>query len=448
MAESILPDSSFALPSAAVHSQRRIAVQRKRNREQKGCVVRIGDQWCVRYADWRIVNGVRVRRQSLTHKLGAVLDEHARLKRPPKYILKLQAEFIEQVNRSSGHAEACSTIGQFVESNWFPFVQEHLSSSTFDGYRFYWNHLLKPYCGSKLLRDYTTEQAEKMLNEIGRHHPEMRTATLHKLRSILSGIFKRAIGQGCRTGHNPIREVTPPKGLESSQTYAYTQEEIFQMLGTIPHEATRVIMAIAGYCGLSKSEIQGLCWEAYDAEKGEITVVSGVVNGKRGDPKTKARKASVPVISRVRELLDLYRLRLGNPTTGVMFATEIGTPLCLHNLFTRQIDPILNACAECGKVKAKHQREDHDFRRREDRVEWHGWHAFRRGLATNLNELRVPDLTIQRIMRHANVTTTRRNYIKIREDNVTAGMTLLDAELRRVETVQLEAQNQKAERVN
>lgn len=86
----------------------------------------------------------------------------------------------------------------------------------------------------------------------------MKNATLHKLRSILSGIFKRAIGQGLRPGHNPIREVTPPKGLPSGETYAYTLEEIRQILGVITDEITRVMIALAGYVGLSKSEIQGL----------------------------------------------------------------------------------------------------------------------------------------------------------------------------------------------
>jgi hypothetical protein len=36
-------------------------------------------------------------------------------------------------------------------------------------------------------------------------------------------------------------------------------------------------------------------------------------------------------------------------------------------------------------------------------VSWHGWHAFRRGLATTLHRLRVPDKTIQAILRHSNV---------------------------------------------
>jgi integrase len=296
--------------------------------------------------------------------------------------------------------------------------------------------MLKPYVGGDLLRDFTTAQAETVLNEIGRQHPQIRKATLHKLRSMLSAIFKRGIGLGYRTGPNPCREITLPNALPPQATHAYTLPEIRRMLSLIQHESTRVIIALAGYCGLSRSEIQGLCWEAYDTDNSEIAVISSVVHGKRGNPKTEARKNSVPLIQPVRELLDLYRLRLGNPVSGVMFATACGTPLDLHNVFCDRIDPVLNACEQCGKARAAHRREDHEYKRRSDLVAWHGWHAFRRGLASNLYDLGLPDLLIQRILRHSNVTTTRKSYIKVREPNVTAGMAQLEAEIRRAETVQ------------
>jgi integrase len=45
-------------------------------------------------------------------------------------------------------------------------------------------------------------------------------------------------------------------------------------------------------------------------------------------------------------------------------------------------------------------------------VEWHGFHSFRRGLATNWYGLGMDEMTIKAIMRHANVETTRRHYIK------------------------------------
>jgi integrase len=45
-------------------------------------------------------------------------------------------------------------------------------------------------------------------------------------------------------------------------------------------------------------------------------------------------------------------------------------------------------------------------------IEWLGYHAFRRGLATNLRALGVDDLTIMEILRHSDVAVTRASYIK------------------------------------
>jgi len=55
-------------------------------------------------------------------------------------------------------------------------------------------------------------------------------------------------------------------------------------------------------------------------------------------------------------------------------------------------------------------------------MEWHGWHAYRRGLASNLKELGMDDLAIQRILRHGDVGTTRKSYIKVRNMKVEDAM--------------------------
>ena len=55
-------------------------------------------------------------------------------------------------------------------------------------------------------------------------------------------------------------------------------------------------------------------------------------------------------------------------------------------------------------------------------LKWKGWHAYRRGLATNLHELGVPDKVIQAILRHEDVSTTQRSYIKTVPSVVTEAM--------------------------
>jgi len=229
----------------------------KRDREQRGSVVRIGDYWCVRHADWRIENGERIRKQGLTHKLTAVLPEHRRLRNPPDYVEPMREDFMREVNRGKNAPERCSNVGTFVEDVWLPFVETRHSSSTFTVYKYYWKHILKPRCAQKMLRDFRTADAQAMLDEIARLSPEMRKATLHKLKSMLSAIFKLAIQQDYRSGPNPIRETTLPKAPEPQETYSYDLGTIREILNLVP-ENVRPIVALAAYAGLSRSEDSGV----------------------------------------------------------------------------------------------------------------------------------------------------------------------------------------------
>jgi integrase len=62
-------------------------------------------------------------------------------------------------------------------------------------------------------------------------------------------------------------------------------------------------------------------------------------------------------------------------------------------------------------------------------IEWRGWHAFRRGLATNLHRLGVDDKTIQGILRHSSLATTQEIYIKTVGLDATTAMEKLEAAL-------------------
>jgi integrase len=64
-----------------------------------------------------------------------------------------------------------------------------------------------------------------------------------------------------------------------------------------------------------------------------------------------------------------------------MFLSPVGKPVNLDALAADVIVPLVTKAG----------------------VQGHGWHAFRRGLATNLHQLGVSDKIIQRILRHANV---------------------------------------------
>jgi len=127
-----------------------------------------------------------------------------------------------------------------------------------------------------------------------------------------------------------------------------------------------------------------------------------------------------------RYTLNQHRLRSGNPEAGIMFKTRNGTPLSLNNLLNDQIRPALERCSKCSKSKSQHARADHERSRDSSLPEWRGFHAFRRGLATNLHDLGVDDLTIQRILRHSDVSVTQRCYIKTLPEQSIAAMKKLE----------------------
>jgi integrase len=54
--------------------------------------------------------------------------------------------------------------------------------------------------------------------------------------------------------------------------------------------------------------------------------------------------------------------------------------------------------------------------------ESNGWHAFRRGLGTRLNEMRVNDKEIQNILRHADISTSQAFYILPNLERAKAGL--------------------------
>jgi Phage integrase family len=221
-----------------------------------------------------------------------------------------------------------------------------------------------------------------------------------------------------------------PKGFHTDSLRLYC--EVYEEIGWLPQglrvssspEPAATAFAVAGYMGLRHGEIRGLLWENY--HDGEMYVSRSIWNGHVTAPKTRKGRTPVPVIRQLAERLEMHRLRSGNPQTGPIFANSLGKPLSMNNLLKRAILPALDRCEHCRKPKAEHGKADHQFKRDARYPEWHGWHAARRGLESNLYRLGVPEIVIQRILRHANVSTTASYYIKSAADDVRSAMELWD----------------------
>ena len=112
-----------------------------------------------------------------------------------------------------------------------------------------------------------------------------------------------------------------------------------------------------------------------------------------------------------------------------IFQAGNGKPLNLDNLVRPVIVPALTRCEVCVKPESEHAKNGHEFKLDNTLPIWHGWHAFRRGLATNLHTLGVDDKTIQAILRHSNVCLTINVYIKSVTESQVNAMDVLSARL-------------------
>jgi integrase len=164
------------------------------------------------------------------------------------------------------------------------------------------------------------------------------------------------------------------------------------------------LIGVAAFAGLREGEIRGQWWED---DKGHILNIRRLVGRTHVKYETKTHEDEddpgvVPIIKPLRAMLDAIKPDVAG---GWMFPNTIGGALDLDNLADRVIKPVLKA----------------------NGLEWKGWHAYRRGLATNPHELGVPDIVIQAILRHEDVSTTQRSYIKTVPEVVTAAMKRLEA---------------------
>jgi integrase len=367
----------------------------KGTHHQEGYLYRKGNLWLLRYYDSEFSANGTIRRVQKTKKLANIGPQC-----PNKSAARdLAREFLESINLARNVPEAAMTLLRFVDDRYLPFVEAHKRISTFRGYRNMWRRYLKPR-GDITLREFRTIDGERMLESIVKEH-RLTSTTLAHIKAFLSGIFRYAKRQGVINSENPMRDVVLPKGRSAGETHAYSLEEVTGILNAVPETATTIV-AVAAFTGVRKGELRGLLWENYDGE--QVLISQSFWRGHVLEPKTRQSKAPVPVIAQLARQLDLHRHLSGNPANGLMFPSPAGKPI---NLDALAADVIVPALTQAG-------------------MQWHGWHAFRRGLPDQLHRLGVRDKIIQRILRHSNVAVTQSCYIKTADADASAAMQQLE----------------------
>jgi len=381
---------------------------------QKGSIYKSknGRRWFARY---------RLGQKMVFCDLAPVDDAY----RTKKDVQPLLDEILLPVNAGRVKPESAMTIADYGDNYWLPWVRENCKPSTVAGYKFVWESYLAPRLQTIRLRDFRTHDAANILADLHRTKNSGRN-TLKHAKGILSGIFTLARNQGVLDAPNPVQgTMIPKKASAPSQTHAASLQEVVELLNaietaqvkgkTIPPEIrckARAALALQFFAGLRPGEARGARWEDYNGKA--LTIAQSIWQTHITAPKTEASAVSVPIIVPLRMMLAELRESDGNPATGPILRGSSGAPLNLDNLARRVIRPLLEAA----------------------KIEWHGWYACRRGVATTLTSLqRDSGQSSKGLLRHTSLATTQRHYIKDVPENTLQAMIQLEALFSRCSTM-------------
>jgi integrase len=380
--------------------------------QQTGYIFKKGSAWYLRYRD-----GGKQRCKRLVD----VCDQYRR----EKDVGPLAAEFLAPFNAGKVRVESWTLLSEFAEKHWLPWAEVNCKPSTVAGYKTIWNTYLATFVPSIALREFRTVDAANLFGEIHRVK-KIGRATLQHCKSRLSGIFALARNLGALDSPNPIiGAMIPKKAAAPAETYAATPDEVLTILEILRKDGevkARAAVALMFFAGLRPGEARGACWQDFDGRR--LCVRQSVWHKFTTAPKTENAASPVPIIPMLAEILAELRQADGNPANGPILRGPSGKPLLLDNLSKRVVIPALRRCA-CGIQESDHK-GDHAFKLDESLPAWHGWYSLRRGVATALAGLTKDGMASKGLLRHTNLSTTVRHYLKDVPENTQNAMILLE----------------------
>jgi integrase len=366
---------------------------------QKGFIFKKGGSWFLKYRDDVVQDG-EVRRRQQCKRLAPVCDQY----RVEKDLYGLRDEILQPINSGKARPESTMSVAEYGENHWLPWVRENCKPSTVAGYEFVWNAYLAPLLQKITLRDFRTVDAANLFAEILRRHNVGRT-TLQHCKRRLSGLFTLARNQGALDTLNPIQgAMIPKKAIAPAKTHAATPDEVIAILDLLEKAGewkARAAVGLMFFAGLRPGEARGARWESYDGKR--LLVTQSVWHTYTTSPKTEDAASPVPVIDALADILAKVHEVDGKPSSGPILRGPSGKPLNLDNLSKRVMIPLLGSM----------------------NLEWHGWYSLRRGVATTLAGLTRDGMASKGLLRHSNLATTTRHYVKDVPENTLSAMNQL-----------------------
>ncbi|MGE5052541.1 MAG: tyrosine-type recombinase/integrase [Acidobacteriota bacterium] len=370
---------------------------------QQGTIYEASNSFFVRY--FATVDGVKKR---VSHKLCDRDETHYSITCPAVRALRDAHMVNERKPKPKPTTE--TLITDYWEKNYLPTINAGLKPSTVEGYKDLWDKHLKAHFTGCTFRGYDAAQGNQLLNTLVAQKYSRRT--IAHIRSLASGIFTYAINDnvdGMLTNNlgNPWRNVkTKIKPPKPKPTAHYTLTEVMDIINNkLTRIDAQLVICLAGLMGLRPSEIIGLCWEDVNLKAGKLRLHQAYVRGHLGTIKNDL-DVSLRMLKTVHGIFKAWHEQNGSPTDGWVFPNSFGdVPINIRDYVVTVLRPAI------GK---KH---------------WKGLYAFRRGAGTVVTQITGNPLAAQQLLRHLDLSTTMRHYLKEDRAALEEAVQLMDERL-------------------
>ena len=188
------------------------------------------------------------------------------------------------------------------------YAKPNLRARTVQGYKDYLNLRLVPYFGNMKISDIQLYDIQRFINSLA---TELSSETIKKYKNCLSNIFNCAVRWNFLK-YNPCAGVVIPKGLDTSIKPVFlTQEEVSILLDCLKDEKLKyqIIVRLALQCGMRRSEILGLTWNAIDLENNTISIyqATSTIKGLGTIISGTKNNSSIRTIYAKQEIIDLIK---------------------------------------------------------------------------------------------------------------------------------------------
>lgn len=216
-------------------------------------------------------------------------------------------EFKTNAERAKAR-KASENIEDYLE-DWLESYKCNISVLTYNGYRLLLTGKIIPYF--KKLNITVKDVTGDDLNEFYMYlrNEGLTGATAQRYHSLLHLAFKQAVKRGIIT-NNPCDRADRPKANQYIGTY-YNAQEVQQLLDCLDGDPLRIVVILASYYGLRRSEVLGIKWDAIDFVENKIYIRHKIIENKlKGSKlegydvmKTKSSYRAMPLFDEVKELL-------------------------------------------------------------------------------------------------------------------------------------------------